>query len=238
MPPRVALIAAMEREIAPLAKRFTRRTDSQTGFSYFERPGVWLVCAGVGGDHAAAAARWLVASVKPEVVVSIGFAGALTPDCKAGDVITPATVIDGSTGDQFSLGTGSGVLVSNAGVLDEPGKRKLAEQYGAGAVDMEAASVARVAQQNGIPFFAVKAISDELGLAMPAMDRFVNGKGEFQTLKLLAYAAIRPALWPVLARLGRNAKVASARLCGWLENEMSRDFQDMSGAAALGKARL
>jgi len=224
MPPKVVLIAALKREIAPLAKSFKPSKRGSDRFAVLERGDVSLLCGGIGGKHAEVAARWAIASLRPAVVMSVGFAGALTADCKVGDVITPATVIDANTGESFLARGGGGVLVSNAGVLAESGKRQLAARYGAEAVDMEAAAVARVAQERGIPFFAVKAISDEVGFAMPPMDRFVGAGGKFKTSKLLAHVAVRPALWPVLTRLGGNAKLASSQLSGWLENQMSRDF--------------
>lgn len=222
----MGLVAALEREVAPLARSFTRRT-AKDSFTYFERSNVWLICAGVGGKHAAAATRWVIATLNPEVVMSIGFAGALVPDHKVGDVITPGTVIDDSTGEAFSVRPGQGVLVSASAVLGEQAKSALAARYRADALDMEAAAVARVAQEHGTGFFAVKTISDEVDFAMPPMDKFVSEEGKFQTSKLLAHAAVRPQMWPALVRLGSNAKRASAQLCGWIENQMSRDFQDI-----------
>jgi len=232
--PRVALIAALEREVAPLTKTFTRRRHAD--WVIFEKGDVRLVCGGIGGNHAAAATRWLITDAQPEVLGSIGFAGALAPDYHVGAVLTPATVIDGSTGETFVAALGTGVLVTAAGVLNEAEKEALAASYHAQAADMEAAAVARVALENGIPFFAVKAISDELGFAMPPMNRFVSDTGQFQTAELLSYAAVRPSLWPVLARLGKNAKKASSQLCHWLENQINRDFQDIQRAC--GKVEL
>ncbi len=158
--------------------------------------------------------------------MSIGFAGGLVPQCHVGDVLTPATVIDSSSGDIFATSDGKGVLVTATGVMAEAEKQSLAARYNAQAVDMEASAVARVAQENGIPFFAVKAISDEVGFAMPPLQQFVSD-GQVRTSKLLAYVAVRPSLWPALMRLGKNAKTASSQLCAWLENQISRDFRDI-----------
>lgn len=234
MPPRVAIVAALEREVAPLTAKFTRRSQPGQSFALFERAEVRLVCGGIGGKHAASATRWLIANAKPQLVMSIGFAGALMDRYRVGDVITPATVLDAATGETFGSQR-SGVLVTASGVLSEAEKRSFAARYQGDAVDMEAAAVARVAQENGISYMAVKVISDELGFAMPPMDRFVGDSGEFQTSRLLAHAAVRPSLWPVLMKLGKNAKTASSQLCGWLENQISRDFQDILMVG--GKAR-
>jgi adenosylhomocysteine nucleosidase len=237
MLPKVGIVVALDREVSPLTKKFAKRSGGPAGLTVFDNRNVTLVCGGMGAKQAAAAASWLIASNKPEIVMSVGFAGALIPDYKAGDVITPGTVIDGGTGDRFAAGDGNVVLVSNAGVLGEAGKRQLAAKFAAQAIDMEAAAVARVAQQNGVPFVAVKAISDPLDFAMPPMDRFVNEAGKFRTLSFLAYMAIRPGSWPLVAELNANAKKASSQLCHWLENQMSRDFQDVvSGIGS--KARV
>lgn len=225
--PRLALIAALEREVAPLAKTFTRRRQSPDGMTAFEHDYLLMVCGGIGMKQAASATRWAIATLKPEVVMSVGFAGALVPTGKVGDVITPGTVIDGGTGEVFSVRTRQSVLVTESAVAAQRSKRELASLYGADAVDMEAAGVARVAQENGIPFFAAKVVSDEVDFAMPPLQSFVSETGKFRTPEFLAHVAVRPALWPSVARLGANAKHASSQLCSWLENQMSRDFQEI-----------
>jgi len=224
---RLALIAALEREVAPLAKTFTRRKQRPEGMTAFGRDYLLMVCGGIGMKQAASATRWAIATLKPEVVMSIGFAGALKPSGKVGDVITPGTVIDGGTGEVFSVRTGQGVLVTENAVVAQRSKRELASSYEADAVDMEAAGVARAAQENGIPFFAAKVISDEVDFAMPPLQNFVSEAGKFRTPEFLAHVAVRPKLWPSVARLGANAKYASSQLCSWLENQMSRDFQEI-----------
>ncbi len=221
------MIAALEREVAPLKKRFRSRKQGSEQFSIFENEEVSLICAGIGGKHAAAAARWSISRLNPELVMSVGFAGALDAGGAVGDVLTPATVIDGGTGEAFPTTAGNGVLVTVSGVLAGEEKRNLATRFHATAVDMEGAAVARVARESGVRFSAVKAISDPVDFAMPPLERFVNEAGEFQHVKLLAYAAVRPWLWTVLMRLGTNSEKASSQLCAWLENQISRDFQDI-----------
>jgi len=227
MRPKIGIVAALEREVAPLTRKFAKRNDGPKDLAIFEKKGIWLVCSGMGGKQAAAATAWLIATHKPEVVMSVGFAGALAPGYRAGDVITPGTVIDGATGERFSASDDQGVLVSNTGILGEAGKRQLAAQFGAQAVDMEAAAVARVAQERSVVFCAVKAISDELDFAMPPMDRFVTEAGKLNTLQFLSYVAVRPSSWPAVAQLGANSRKASSQLCRWLENQISRDFQEV-----------
>lgn len=221
--PKVAMVAALEREVAPLTRQFIRRETPGQPFAVFERADVRLVCGGMGTARSALATRWLVADAKPEIIISIGFAGGLVPGCRVGEIVVPAEVLDAASGESFSVAAGEGLLVTTSDVVGEAEKRKLAARHRAKVVDMEASAVARVARENGIPFFAVKVISDEVGFAMPPLQQFFEN-GQVRTGKLLLYAAVRPSLWPALMRLGTNAKKASSQLCGWLENQISRDF--------------
>ncbi|HVZ18691.1 MAG TPA: hypothetical protein VG897_16335, partial [Terriglobales bacterium] len=82
-------------------------------------------------------------------------------------------------------------------------------------------------QENGIPFFSAKVISDEVDFAMPPLQQFVGETGQFRTSEFLAHVAIRPSLWPAVARLGANAGKASSQLCNWLVNQMREDFRDI-----------
>jgi adenosylhomocysteine nucleosidase len=225
--PKVALIAALEREVAPLTKALPRRKPSPEGVVAFENDHLLMVCGGIGSRHAAAVTAWAIATIKPEVVMSVGFAGAVKPAGKVGDVITPGTVIDGSTGETFTVRTGNGVLVTASSVSAPLGKRELGSLHDADAVDMEAAAVARVSQENGIPFFVAKVISDEVDFNLPPLQQFVSEAGKFRTSEFLAHVVVRPGLWPAVARLGSNAGKASSQLCNWLENQMRRDFQDI-----------
>jgi adenosylhomocysteine nucleosidase len=216
----------MEREIAPLVRDWARR-KSPDGRLVCERNNVRLTCSGMGAEHAANAARWLVSDFQPELLISAGFSGGLKPQCRAGELLVCGTVIDERSGETFACACGDAVLVSCSGVLSGDEKRRLAERHGADGIDMEAVAVARVAREKGTAFAAVKAISDEVDFEMPPMNRFIDAEGGFDTAKLLAYAAVRPSVWPVLARLEKNTKLASERLCAWLESQMKEEFHQM-----------
>src|SRR5438046_84163 len=47
---------------------------------------------GVGADGAAPAARWALENMEPRLVVACGFAGALTPNLRVGDVLLASEV--------------------------------------------------------------------------------------------------------------------------------------------------
>ena len=98
---------------------------------------------------------------------------------------------------------------------------RLRESFGAEAVDMEAAAVARAAEARGVEFGAVKAISDEVEFEFPATERFVDAEGRFSEGRFAVYAILRPWLWWRVIQLAKNSKQASRALCGYLGNLMS-----------------
>ena len=216
---KVAMVAALEREVRPLVNRWHRVEREHDGrrFIFFENGKAVLVCGGIGAEAGRRATEAVIALYRPELVQSVGFAGALDPALKVGETFSPSRVIEASDGSSVETGTGCGVLVSTATIAGPQQKLKLAESYGAQAVDMEAAAVARGAQARGVRFMAVKAISDESNFAMPAMDRFVDGKGQFRTGKFVTFAVVRPWLWLRLIQLARNGAKASRALCGELD---------------------
>jgi len=103
----------------------------------------------------------------------------------------------------------------------------LKESFGAQAVDMEAASVARAAQLRGVEFSAVKSISDEFDFVFPATEQFVDSAGNFQQGKFAVYAALRPWLWLKVRALAVNSNLASRALCDWLAASLSRTTESV-----------
>jgi adenosylhomocysteine nucleosidase len=108
-------------------------------------------------------------------------------------------------------------LVTFSSVASAEQKRKLAGSYGANAVDMEAAAVARAAAARGVQFAAVKAISDEADFSLPAMERFISANGKFNAARFALFAGVRPRMWGTVLRLASNSNRASQALCRWIE---------------------
>ena len=222
-----AIIAALDREVRPLVKAWPSVTVQHAGhtFTIHESHYAIVVCAGIGSECARHAAEALIATYSPKVLISAGVAGALVSDLKVGATIFPATVIDSQDGSRHqtvihdsqvgNTSVGRTILVSHPQVVSPLQKRQLAKSYGAQAVDMEAAAVARAAQTHRLSFLAVKAISDELNFELPAISHFIRN-GQFATRRFLLYTAVRPWLWLRVIRLARNSQIASENLCAWL----------------------
>jgi len=219
--PEVAVVAALEREVAPLVRgwRISEQEHSGRKFRFFDSGNAVLVCGGMGFDAARRATEAIITLNRPSVVLSVGFAGALDASLGVGDLLQPRYVVDSRDGTRTDTGSGSGVLVSFPAVADAAQKAKLGKSYGAQAVDMEAAAVAKAAEARGLRFAAVKAISDEFGFALPPMDRFIAADGSFRAGSFALYAAGRPYLWPNLLRLAQNSAKAARALSAMLQSQ-------------------
>lgn len=238
---KVAIVAALEREVRLLIERWqvSEREHEGRKFKFFENDRVVLVCGGMGAEAARRACEAVIALYQPSVVVAAGFAGALQPQLSVGSTLTPRIVVDASDGSRTDTGEGSGVLVSLDSVASPERKAKLAKAYGAQAVDMEAAAVARGAEARGVHFRAIKVISDASDFAMPPMERFIHPNGQFQAASFVFYVALRPWLWGKVRELARNSARASTMLCQQLERFNHRQVDDIElGLHPIGGTKL
>jgi adenosylhomocysteine nucleosidase len=206
----------MRRELAPLLSGV--RPQQTGGVEFFELNTAVVAVAGVGRAAATRATEAVVAKYGPGMIVSAGLVGAITPKLKAGDVVHVREVIDADSGVRFVSASGDGVLLTVSAVSGPEEKRKLAQQWQADVIDMEGAAVAEQSQRCGIAFLAVKGVSDELDFVLPPLGKFVSDAGEFETLRFLAYIAVRPRWWSDVRELNSNSRKATVNLCAALEH--------------------
>jgi len=218
--PRIAIIAALEREIRPLVKHWTHHDQDYSGrtFRFFENEKIVAVCGGIGAAAARRATQAAIALYSPQLVYSAGFAGAANETMKVGGILIPRRVVNANDGSAVDTRSGAGILVSFAAVASPEQKARLAASFGAQAVDMEAAAVAQAAQARGIPFAAVKVISDASDFVLPSMDDFITPAGQFSTRKFALFLLLRPWLWRRAMILARNSAEASRVLSTWLKH--------------------
>jgi len=210
---RVAVIAAMPGELKPLVLGWPHSTRGSTKFwALRDEEEEWIAaCAGAGADAATRAFAGIEDGGPIDLVISVGWAGALTEQIEGGQAFNLAGVYDARTGERFNCDAGAGQhwLVTSPRVADEAEKRRLAGAYKADLVDMEAAAVARLAAMRGIPFYCIKGVSDPLDAKLPDFNRFIDAGGQFKIAKFVLFALLRPWLWPALVRMGENSRRAS-----------------------------
>jgi adenosylhomocysteine nucleosidase len=218
---KIAVVAALEREVAPFVKDWpqVQREYDGRSFKFYEKPDNVLVCGGVGAEAARRAAEAVIHLYHPVVLISAGFAGALDPSLLVGHAMVPSHVIDAGDGSRVEAGGTQGVLITFDTVADAEQKARFAKVFDAHAVDMEAAAVARSAHAHGVKFLACKVISDTSETSLPPLARFIGKDGRFHTVRFALHIAVRPWRWGAVRRLARDTMKAAKALALSLEEQ-------------------
>jgi hopanoid-associated phosphorylase len=179
--------------------------------------------------------RALLATFDPSTirgVISFGVAGGLCPTLKSGDVVVATEVMAGDSrwlagfalSEELIAGTGLGrrrvVRGGLAGVekvvAAQAGKAALHLKTGAIAVDMESHIAAAYAAEAGLPFTALRVVSDPAGRALPALVMAaIKPNGDIDLRKVLRGVARNPLSLRALVSTGLdfNRALRSLRGC-------------------------
>ena len=227
---RIAIVCAMTQEVQPLVRGWKKVRER--GLTFFESDKAVIVAAGIGSAPAAMASMTLIAREQPCCLMSVGLAGALRDDLRVGDILWPGMVVNVATNRRFRTRNAeqNATIVSGKAIAGEQRKRELREEFQADAIDMEGAGVASIADSCGLPFYAVKAISDEVTFDMPPLNNFVDSKGQMHMVAYGMQAFMHPSWWEPTLALARNGKKASVELAKAVEHQIEQLVQEYSGA--------
>ena len=213
---RIGIIAALPGELKPLVRGWRRVPSPKYVQIWSHNSGadqVIAACSGMGTEAALRSFAAIESSGPLDVVLSVGWAGALEQQIEPGRCYVLTEIIDSQTGERFPLTSGNRKLrlVTTPRVADQAEKYRLWQTYGAVLVDMEAAAVARLARMRSLPMCCFKAVSDGIEARLPDLNPFIDPHGQLRLLAFLAHVGIRPRYWLPLLHLGRNsAKAAEA----------------------------
>ena len=214
----IAIIAALPREIAAVVRGI--KADAalvKDGVWLYRMDGAVVVAAGMGAERAAIAVEAALATDGVGMLVSTGLAGGCVPGVVAGMVVEANVVVNVGTGERFVTAVAGDVTLASArAIASVQEKARLAESFGARMVDMEAATVARMAGAKGLGFRAIKGVSDGYDFELSTLATFAGERGSFRTGAFAAYTAVRPWTWGKAIELGRG----SAKALAGLEKEL------------------
>ena len=216
---RPVFVAALPREVAGLVSGWRRANQLLTrGIQLYWNDQAVVACAGMGSSRVALAVEAALDLGPASELVSIGWAGACIHRLAVGDLLSPDVVVDARTGERFFPDKNRGqtegmeILVTVGRPAGTAEKERIALSYYASAVDMEAATVARLARSRDLPFQAIKAISDGAQTDLPDLSEFTTVNGKIREGALGLHIALRPALWKATAVMARGSKLAASRL--------------------------
>ncbi|WON75041.1 MULTISPECIES: phosphorylase [unclassified Nitrosospira] len=217
----VGIVTAMRVEARCITRR---RLPFNAPIGLGENGAIWL--SGMGADAARKAAEGLRTS-GATALMSFGFAGALEPGLNPGDLVLPEFIhagrlleVDLSWRESLRqrlpghLSITGGILAASPNVLTSgTAKRELARATGACAVDMESGAVAEAAAYAGIPFLAIRAISDPVEFSPPpVLLGAVRPDGRADLARLLPLLLGRALTVGMLLRLAADSRAACTTL--------------------------
>jgi adenosylhomocysteine nucleosidase len=239
----IALFGALRPEVSLLQKRMVlEQAIIQPHGRLFKgkhsHRDILLLQTGMGQEKAERAARFVLERYPFTALISFGFAGALSRELKAGDLIlcrklhcgarpvvaeacysdSGLLTLAGRAGIETGvrLHQGSSVTVARLAAKSQE-KRVLGLIFGAEVVDMESYWLARLASARKIPFLAVRAISDTLTQSLPPFDRFLNADGELLWPETILYFLAHPEALAKLYGVYVNMRQARTNLTSFLE---------------------
>jgi adenosylhomocysteine nucleosidase len=194
-------------------------------------PGMTVICSSSDPQQL----RALLATFDPSTirgVISFGVAGGLCPTLRSGDVVVATEVMAGASrwltglalSEELIAGTGlgkrrvvqGGLVGVEKVVAAQAGKAALRSETGAVAVDMESHIAADYAAAAGLPFAALRVISDPAGRALPPLAvAAIKPNGDIDLRKVLRGLARNPLTLRALVATGLdfNRALRSLRGC-------------------------
>ena len=226
-PSPIAIVAPQAEELRPLLKRLTSRSALKV-----PRPArAWsgrlagqpIIAAEVGvGPTLAAAGLAAVLTAGPvRGVVVIGVAGGLDPGLTVGTVIACHRVLDAGGAipppDQERLGRllehagiPSGVAVQSpriVGTVDAKRHARGTIDQPNLVIDLESATLGRMAAERGLPYLVVRAVSDGADDALPEIILTAQRQdGSIDHARIVRHALTHPGDAIRLSRLGRRVR--------------------------------
>jgi adenosylhomocysteine nucleosidase len=178
---------------------------------------VWMT--GIGRKNAAENIRDAIARVRPERVITAGFAGGLNPDLKCGTVVYEQDFDAGFGQELDDLGAVHAKFHCHRRVaITAAEKAALWKETGADAVEMESSVIRTICKEFRIPSATIRVISDDASQDLPLdFNALMTSEDRINYLKLFAAVVSRPGRIPKLIEFQQQTLGAARRLDAVLE---------------------
>ena len=195
----------------------------QCTLANFRNRPILVALIGMGQTRARENTQTIFQYFRPKGFVLSGYAGALVPQLKVGQIVMSANLTSEAVLSFLRLLSGFDFTTFHMSdeVLGTPEARDLcARKTGSQVVDMESATVAHVVLSRSVPFIAVRVISDDHALVLPTealAAGFDPDKGKATPLRLLTHLALHPGEIAPFKKFVAGLTIARHNLTAFLE---------------------
>lgn len=199
---RILIMAALPQEVRPFLRRVKARPRRDLGLPAWDwEPGAAVVAlSGMGAAAARRAGEILVSRCRPQLLVSLGFGGALAPGLAVGDLVLGSTFW-GYNPDTRELTAGPhpplpkslarlrqaletgglnaaiASLVTTTRIIHKKDQGEPLSALPQPVLDLETNVLAEIAAARNLPFLSLRVITDEAGQEIPEFLRDAGAPG-------------------------------------------------------------
>ena len=242
----VCIICAIHQESNPILRSFPRAERSFiAGIPAWEiisdSDTIHLLQSGIGLNKAARATRIAADLLRPDLIVSAGFCGALFPGLETGDIIAAEKLYRYSSGI-ITQGTSDsalpaptpltgqprirpGIFISTEDIVDKSFLISHIKHLATPStvLEMESWSVSEVCRERGINFAAIRSVSDPAENDPAELFRNIcDNDFNISVTKLSLLLLRKPLMATHLFQLAKNAKIAGRCLADAIHYALGR----------------
>jgi adenosylhomocysteine nucleosidase len=232
----IGILAAMPQESQAMLRLIEKRNRSDLGpyrchtFRILQRE-CWLLTSGMGMRRAAHATQALVEAARPQLLVSVGIAGAVETDLEIGDVVVSENSClldkDGQPGPLQPLMRlsepawqavenalkPSGARLYSGTAITTRGAQFVQQAPGRlnhPILEMETGGIAGAAAEMGVALLSLRAISDGPRAPIPFdLEEMMDEQDNLRTGEIIKAVLGHPGRLPQLVQMGRNSRKAA-----------------------------
>lgn len=193
---------------------------------------IHLLLSGIGLDNAFKTAQTAADLLKPDIIISAGFCGALFPGLETGDIVVAEKLYLYTSGEIKLEETADpgllkvlalteypryqpGIFVSSENIVDKSVLITHLNHFASpsAVLEMESWGISKVCRERGIKFAAIRTVSDTAENDPAELFRNICDNGFNISIKKISLSLLKnPFILTYLLRLAKNAKSAGHSL--------------------------
>lgn len=236
----IALVTAFPMELALLTKGWQQQYIAgryAVHYCTINSVPIYVLVTGMGFEHTKNAVTAFIQNHSIKYIIATGYAGGLDSKISHGDLIVANKLTFLSSNninhplypkeellhvfknsDLKNLKIHNGPLVSSTQIITEVHRKYKISSLGI-ALDMESFAVAKTAEEHGIPWGAVRVVTDTWNETLPFdFSKHQKPNGQINYIKVILSTIKQPSNIRHLLRLGKHSRLATQNLTAYWQN--------------------